>query len=103
MELEASELPVDERKTPAQEPQEPAGAPLPEPEQEDPTPVAEEPEERVLVTYGEAADALDVAPETVRGWKAQGKITSYPGQGANSVLVDLRECQSVKARRPVGV
>jgi len=103
LELEAPQLPADERKTPAQEPQEPAGAPEEEPEQEDPTPVAKEPEERVLVTYAEAADVLDVAPETVRGWKAQGKITSYPGQGANSVLVDLRECQSVKARRPVGV
>ncbi|MFE7397980.1 hypothetical protein [Streptomyces sp. NPDC057557] len=103
LELEASADVDEEREAPAQEPQKPAGAPFPEPPAQLPAPPVEEPEKPVLVTYAEAADALDVAPETVRGWKAQGKVQAYPGPGANGVLVDLRECQSVKSRRPVGV
>ncbi|MGW1547457.1 hypothetical protein [Streptomyces sp. NPDC002346] len=103
LELEAPEPAADEREAPAQEPQEAAGAPDEEPPAQLPAEPVEAPESPVLVTYAEAADALDVAPETVRGWKGQGKIQGYPGQGANSVLVDLRECKSVKSRRPVGV
>jgi hypothetical protein len=99
MELE----PTEERETPAWLPQEALQEPAEEPERQLPAPPVEEPEKPILVTYREAADALDVAAETVRGWKAQGKIISYPGQGTNNVLVDLRECQSVKARRSVSV
>ncbi|MFE5093283.1 hypothetical protein ACFRCI_23700 [Streptomyces sp. NPDC056638] len=110
LELEAAEeeLPLpewvrEELARRAEEPQEPAGAPLPEPPAQLPAPPVEEPQKPILRTYAEVADALDVAPETVRGWKAQGKVQAYPGPGANGVLVDLRECQSVKSRRPVGV
>jgi hypothetical protein len=78
-----------------------AGEPFPELEQEDPTPVAEEPQEPVLVTYSEAADALGLSDVTVRG-AANGpnpRITKFPGP-----LVDMRECSTVFAnsRRTVG-
>jgi hypothetical protein len=101
LELEASELPVDERETPAQEPQADAGEPTESLEQEDPTPVAEEPQEPVLVTYGEAADALGLSDVTIRGAAngANPRITKFPGP-----LVDMRECSTVFAhsRRTVG-
>jgi hypothetical protein len=101
LELEESKPAVDERETPAQEPQEPAGAPAEELEQEDPTPVAEEPQEPVLVTYSEAADALGLSDVTIRGAAngANPRITKFPGP-----LVDMRECSTVFAhsRRTVG-
>ncbi|MFE6493359.1 hypothetical protein [Streptomyces sp. NPDC057748] len=103
LELEPSADVGEEHEAPAQERQEPAGAPIPEPSAQLPALPVEEPETPVLVTYSEAAEALDVAPETVRGWKAQGKVQAYPGPGANGIRVDLRECQSVKSRRLVGV
>jgi hypothetical protein len=78
-----------------------AGASSEAPEQEDPTPVAEEPQEPVLVTYGEAADALGLSDVTIRGAAngANPRITKFPGP-----LVDMRECSTVFAhsRRTVG-
>lgn len=99
MELEPAEV----VGTPEAQPQEALTEPAEVPEEQLLPEPAEEPYEPILLTYREAADALDVAVETVRGWKAQGKVSSYPGQGANNVLVDLRECQSVKSRRSVSV
>jgi hypothetical protein len=91
---------------PPVEPQEPAGEPAKEPEKEaDPEPLAEPEEadhEPFLVSYARAAESLDVAPETIRGWAAQGKVQRYPGPTPKSVLVDLLECKTVKNRRLVG-
>jgi hypothetical protein len=60
-----------------------------------------EPEKPVLVTYAEAAAALNVAPETVRG-AANSKpprLIKYEGP-----KVDLRQARTVlNNRRPVGV
>ncbi|WNI28599.1 DUF2637 domain-containing protein [Streptomyces sp. ITFR-6] len=95
--------PAEVTEAPTEGPQEAVGAPDEEPEPQHPEEPVKEPEKPLLRTYAEVADVLNVAPETVRGWKAQGKIISYPGQGANNVLVDLRECQSVKSRRSVSV
>jgi hypothetical protein len=97
-----ADMDVDKlRETPAQEPQEAAGEPAEELEQEDPTPVAEEPQEPVLVTYSEAAEALGLSDVTIRG-AANGpnpRIMKFPGP-----LVDMRECSTVFAnsRRTVG-
>ncbi|MFJ6636634.1 hypothetical protein ACIQMR_35500 [Streptomyces sp. NPDC091376] len=99
-----TELPADvPREAPAQEVQAPAEEPVMEPAKDEADEPISAPEKPILSTYAEVAEALDVAPETVRGWKAQGKVKAYPGPTANSVLVDMRECQSVKARRPVSV
>jgi len=100
--LAATETP----ELPPVEPQTAAVEPAPETlEEADPKPL-EEPqevnEEPFLVSYADAADAVDVAPETVRGWAAQGKIQRYQGPTPKSVLVDLRECKTVKSRRLVG-
>jgi hypothetical protein len=95
----APELPPMEPQTAAQEPAEEADReadpePLEEPQETD--------EKPYLISYADAADTLDVAPETVRGWAAQGKIRRYQGPTPKSVLVDLRECKTVKSRRLVG-
>ncbi|MDT9691367.1 hypothetical protein Q5762_24080 [Streptomyces sp. P9(2023)] len=52
-----------------------------------------------LVTYGDAADALGVAPETVRGWANDGKVKKYDGPTPHTRRVDLKECKAVQARR----
>ncbi|WP_329168381.1 DUF2637 domain-containing protein [Streptomyces sp. NBC_01267] len=85
------------------EPQAPAVEPAPVPDVPMPTQPVEEPQRPKLVSYADAAKALDVAPETVRGWKAQGKIKAHQGPTANSVLVDLNECATLQGRRPVSV
>ncbi|OEJ57888.1 hypothetical protein BGM19_07830 [Streptomyces agglomeratus] len=102
MELDAPadfELPADEpHEAPAQEPQEDASEPATEPVGSAPVEPVERP---ILRTYNEVAGALNVAPETVRGWKAHDKIKGHPGRTPGTVRVHLRECQSVKSRRPV--
>ncbi|MFE4720094.1 DUF2637 domain-containing protein [Streptomyces sp. NPDC056728] len=82
---------VHARKTPADEEFEPP---------------VNEPQKPVLVSYADAdadaADALGVAPETIRG-AANGpkaRLTKYSGQTPNSVRVDLNEARRV-IRRPV--
>lgn len=99
------ELPdVEEREAPAQEPQEDAGEPAEESVDLVPVPPVDEPEKPILVTYREAAEALDVAEPTVRGAANDGRLNKYPGPTTNSVRVDMREARSViKGRRPVGV
>ncbi|MEU7039796.1 DUF2637 domain-containing protein [Streptomyces varsoviensis] len=58
-------------------------------------------EKPVLVSYAQAAEALGVAPETIRGWAAQGHVTKHPGPTANTVRVELKECRSYQNRRTV--
>ncbi|MFB7713614.1 hypothetical protein [Streptomyces sp. NPDC056105] len=63
-----------------------------------------EPEKPVLVSYADAADALGVAPETIRG-AANGpkaRLTKCSGLTPNTVRVDLNEARRV-IRRPAGV
>ncbi|MEO3974428.1 hypothetical protein [Streptomyces sp. CAU 1734] len=60
-------------------------------------------QEPVLVSYTEAATALGVAPETVRGWANNGKVTKYPGPKSGTVRVDLKQCRAEQPRRPVSV
>ncbi|GGX26562.1 hypothetical protein [Streptomyces chryseus] len=107
MELDApadvEPAPDEPREVPAQEPQEAASEPATEPVDLVPAKSVEEPERPILRTYDEVAEALDVSPVTVRGWKLQGKVKGYAGPTVGTVRVDLRECQSVKSRRPVGV
>ncbi|MFB7919346.1 DUF2637 domain-containing protein [Streptomyces sp. NPDC056061] len=97
--------PDKEREAPAEKPQEPAGEPDGEQEPQSPEPPAKEPEKPILRTYREAAEAVGVAEETVRGAANSGRITKYPGTAPNRVAVDLRECHTVfdRSRRPVGV
>ncbi|WP_328742961.1 DUF2637 domain-containing protein [Streptomyces caniferus] len=76
-----------------------AGEPESNPADGEPTEPASGPQRPVLVSYREASETLDVAPETVRAWAMSGKIRKHAGPTANSVRVDLRECQSVKSRR----
>ncbi|MFE2035300.1 hypothetical protein ACFXBB_19000 [Streptomyces scopuliridis] len=99
-----TELPdVDQHEAPAQEPQEAAGEPVADSdEQLFPAQPLEEPERPVLVSYADAAEALNVAPETGRGWAANGRVAKYPGPTSTTVRVDLRECKSVQSRRLVG-
>lgn len=100
--LHSSASADETHEVPAQEPQasaeEPPAAPLA------PVPAKPEnaPEEPLLKSYAEVADALDVAPETVRGWAAGGKIRKYAGPTPSTVRVDLRECHTVNARRMAG-
>ncbi|WP_078655143.1 DUF2637 domain-containing protein [Streptomyces sp. NRRL F-5630] len=62
------------------------------------------PPKPVLVTYAEAARALDVAPETVRGAAngANPRLTKY-STGPRDVRVDLTEARKVLGKRPAGV
>lgn len=84
-------------------PQTAAEEPATVPDVPTPTPPVREPVRPRLASYADAGRALGLAPETIRGWKAQQKIKSYPGETPNSVLVDLNECAAVKTRRPVSV
>ncbi|MFF1417568.1 hypothetical protein [Streptomyces sp. NPDC058280] len=84
--------------------QEPAEEPAEEPEPQLPTLPVEGPEMPVLVTYAEAAEALNLAEVTVRGAANSGRLTKYEGDEPRRVYVDMRECHTVfsKSRRPVG-
>ncbi|MFJ9213056.1 hypothetical protein [Streptomyces sp. NPDC102264] len=94
------DLPDEEQcEAPAQEA---AGEAAEDPKGQLPAKPTEEPETPVLVSYADAAAALDVAPETVRGWAASGRVKRYPGPTSNTVRVDLRECKSGQPRRIVG-
>ncbi|PKA37946.1 hypothetical protein [Streptomyces sp. SM8] len=88
----------------------PAVKPEPTPEEkaeEEPERAEEEPvdeEKPILVTYREAADAIGVAPETVRGAANDGRLKKYDGPTPSSRLVDLRVARTViRPRRTVGV
>ncbi|MFF1684449.1 MULTISPECIES: DUF2637 domain-containing protein [unclassified Streptomyces] len=93
------EEPDEEAQAPAGEPP----APPVEPEGDEPTPDARRP---VLVSYAQAADALGVATETIRG-AANGpkaRLTKYSGLTPNTVRVDLNEARRViNNRRPANV
>ncbi|MER5501319.1 DUF2637 domain-containing protein [Streptomyces sp. NPDC002561] len=96
-----------EHEAPTETRQEPAGEADEEPVADSSEEPVKELEKPVLVTYAEAADALGVAPETVRG-AANGprpRLKKYAGDTPNSARVDMRECHMVfaKSRRPVGV
>ncbi len=88
---------VHSRKAPTEEPQEPAEEPADEPEAEEVPEPVKAPEKPLLVSYAEAADALGVAPETVRG-AANAKpprLMKYSGSTPNTVRVDLNEARRV--------
>lgn len=95
---------VHSRKAPT-EPQEAAGEPVEEPEKEDvPRPQIAAPAP-ILLSYKECADALGVAPETVRG-AANGqnpRLTKYPApENPRLIRVDLNEARRViNVPRPV--
>ncbi|MFF3312535.1 DUF2637 domain-containing protein [Streptomyces sp. NPDC002952] len=97
---------VHSRKSPTVEPQEPAGEPVAEPVEDEAPEPPKEPQRPHLVSYAEAADALGVAPETVRG-AANGpkaRLTKYSGTTSGTVRVDLHEARKViNNRRPAGV
>ncbi|WP_063803503.1 DUF2637 domain-containing protein [Streptomyces silvensis] len=87
-----------------QEPQTLAEEPPAELVDEESADPAPEPERPVLVSYAQAAEALGVAPETIRG-AANGpkaRLTKYSGSTSNTVRVDLNEARRV-IRRPAGV
>jgi hypothetical protein len=63
------------------------------------------PERLVLVSYTDAADALGVAPETIRGAAngPQARLAKCSGLTPNTVRVDLNEARRViRIKRPVG-
>ncbi|MFD3361565.1 hypothetical protein ACFWW5_00495 [Streptomyces albidoflavus] len=77
--------------------------PVPAPAAILPPPPAEKPvaeEKPILVTYREAADAIGVAPETVRGAANDGRLKKYTGPTPTSRLVDLRVARTVIRPRP---
>ncbi|MFB7823814.1 DUF2637 domain-containing protein [Streptomyces hydrogenans] len=84
-----------------EEPQEPAQGPADEWAEVADTEPAEELQKAVpapeLVTYRDAAELLNVAEVTVRGWAGRGLVQKYPGQGANGVRVSLEECRMYRA------
>jgi hypothetical protein len=89
---EVAQLPTPEPQTGAEEPAtESAGNVPPAPENA--------PEPPILRSYAEVAEALNVAPETVRGWANNGTVKKYDGLTAHTRRVDLRECKTVQARR----
>ncbi|MFJ3588640.1 hypothetical protein ACIQUY_05035 [Streptomyces sp. NPDC090231] len=91
MELEPAEV-VD---VPEAEPQEALTEPVEVPETpEDEEPV-EEPYTPILVTYAEAAQALNVAEVTVRGAANSGRLTKHEGAEPRRVYVDMRQAQMV--------
>jgi hypothetical protein len=98
----------EEEESSAETPQTPAEAPVNDPVNDGPAGPADGPDAAadapILVTYAEAAEALGVAPETVRGWAAQGKVHRHQGRTPKTVLVDIRQCKSVQSssRRLVG-
>ncbi|MFF3140843.1 DUF2637 domain-containing protein [Streptomyces sp. NPDC057927] len=97
---------VHSRKSRAEEPQEPAGAPATDHADEEPAEVVSAAPRPHLVTYAEAAEKLGVAPETVRS-AANGprpRLTKYSGETPNSVRVDLNEARRViNVKRTAGV
>lgn len=96
---EAPSAPLPPRETPPQESQAPVSGPPTEPAEEEPQEAAPEAQKPVLVTYREAAETLGVAPETVRGWAATGKIVKHPGLTPSTVRVDLVECHNIRDGR----
>lgn len=58
-----------------------------------------------FVRVKEAAQILDVAPNTVRAWGAAGKITEYRHPANNYRLYKRKELEKLlaKLRRPVNV
>lgn len=58
-----------------------------------------QPEKPVLVSYSAAADALGVAPETVRGAANDGRLTKYSGPTPTTRRVDLNEARRVIRNR----
>ena len=56
-----------------------------------------------FVRVKEAAEILDVAPNTIRAWGAAGKITEYRHPANNYRLYKRQELESLLARlrRPV--
>ena len=56
-----------------------------------------------FVRVKEAAEILDVAPNTIRAWGAAGKITEYRHPANNYRLYKRKELESLLARlrRPV--
>ncbi|WP_327379385.1 hypothetical protein [Streptomyces sp. NBC_01212] len=106
MELE----PTDEPSAPARvleelerREHEAAGEPAGEPEEEEVDEPAEAPYEPLLVTYAEAAEAVDRSEVTVRGAANEGRLKKYEGGEPRRVYVDLRECHTVfsQSRRTV--
>jgi hypothetical protein len=97
---------VHSRKSHAEEPQEPAGAPNTDPADEEPAEAVKAAPRPHLVSYAEAAEKLGVAPETVRS-AANGprpRLTKYSGTAPNSVRVDLNEARKViNVKRTAGV
>ncbi|MFF1625626.1 DUF2637 domain-containing protein [Streptomyces sp. NPDC058272] len=97
---------VHSRKPHAEEPQEPAGAPVTGTVGEVVLEPVNAPPRPVLVSYAEAAEKLGVAPETVRS-AANGprpRLTKYSGTVPNSVRVDLNEARKViNVKRTAGV
>lgn len=87
------------REAPAQEPQAAVSAHPVEPVEEETPKPTEAPYTPVLVSYGEAALALGVAPETVRGWANKGTVIKYDGLTPSTRRVDLVECRNVQGRR----
>lgn len=88
----------DSREAPAQELQTAVSGP-PTGVVEEETRKAPEPAQKHLVSYSEAALAVGVATETVRGWANNGKVKKYPGPTPSTVRVDLVECTALQNGR----
>ncbi|GAA3018872.1 hypothetical protein [Streptomyces fulvorobeus] len=70
-----------------------------------PDPPTEATYEPVLVTYGQAADALGLSEITIRGAANGDRLRKYEGAEPRRVYVDMRECHTVfaKSRQRAGV
>lgn len=95
----ADDEPAQPRQAPAQEPQTPVSRPLAVVPDVEPTETVTAPPAPVLVSYADAAEALGIATETVRGWAARGTIAKHAGPTPTTVRVNLVECKTVQARR----
>lgn len=79
--------------------QEPVSGPPTRPADEEAQDAPREAYTPVLVSYREAAEALDVNEATVRGWANNGTVTKFDGTTPNTRRVDLLECERFRNGR----
>jgi hypothetical protein len=84
-------------------PQEPVSGPPEVPADEETQSRPREAYTPVLVSYRDAAEALDVNEVTVRGWANNGTVVKYDGPTPNTRRVDLLECERIRNGRVAAV
>lgn len=96
---DAQPVPEAPREAPPQRAQEPVSRPPVESATTGTPKPAKAPDAPHLVSYAEAALALGIATETVRGWANNGTVCKYDGLTPSTRRVDIMECKTVQARR----